>query len=319
MPLASPTTAEQVMAAIEAVVANGASAAPDMVAAFLDTTPIRATAALDMAVELGLLTKHANIYKATNPLCRYTLNGDQKAAVLRVVLEAYQAFNKFRERLVSTADVSVAAKQTKTLCALTADRDEIRDTLLSLGTYSHALVTEGAGNYQLEVGSLANHLQVLSAACTELMAAEGRIRAQLGPAAEQVLRDQRDNVIVPLADALVRANNRDAPGAVQQAGNAVEAHIDALAVRKGVVLAGAKGIISKLQKFENPTRQLPAKLVQVGAYLGSIRNAADHGTDPHIGNTRWKIRGATGLEYVYVACSFIAATIAFERGDPAEI
>ncbi len=41
MPLASPTTAEQVMAAIEAVVANGASAEAAMVAAFLDTTPVR--------------------------------------------------------------------------------------------------------------------------------------------------------------------------------------------------------------------------------------------------------------------------------------
>jgi hypothetical protein len=319
MPLASPTTAEQVMAAIEAVVANGATAEADMVAAFLDTTPVRATAALDMAVELGLLTKHANTYRSTSPLCRYTLNAEQKAAVLRVALEAYEPFNKFRERLVSTADVSIAARQTKTLCGLTADRDEVRDTLLSFGTYSHALVTEGAGNYQLEVGAFANHLQVLSAACTDLMAAEGRIRAQLGTAAEQVLANLRDNVIVPLADALVRANKRDAPGAVQQAGNAVEAHVDGLATRRGIVLTGATGIMSKLQRFENPPRQLPAKLVQVGTYLGSIRNAADHGTDPQINSMRWKIRGATGLEYVYVACSFIAATIAFERGDPPEI
>ncbi len=272
-----------------------------------------------MAVELGLLTKHGNAYKATSPLCRYTLNGEQKAAVLRVALEAYEPFNKFRERLVSTADVSVAARQTKTLCGLTADRDEVRDTLLSFGTYSNALVTEGAGKYQLEVGAHANHLQVLSAACTQLTAAEGRIRAQLGPAAEQVLANLRDNVIVPLADALVRANNRDGPGAVQQAGNAVEAHIGALATRKGVALGNATGIISKLQKFETPTRQLPAKLIHVGSYLGSVRNAADHGGDAHIGNARWKIRDATGLEYVYVACSFIAATIAIERGDPAEI
>ncbi|MGH9449446.1 MAG: hypothetical protein ACRD11_02805 [Terriglobia bacterium] len=176
-----------------------------------------------------------------------------------------------------------------------------------------------ATRYQLEVGALANHLQVLSAASTELVAAEGRIRAQLGTAAEQLLANLRDNVIVPLADALVRANNRDGPGAVQQAGNAVEAHIDALATRQRVVLTGATGIISKLQRFENPPRRLPAKLVHVGTYLGSVRNAADHGTDPHISNTRWNIRDATGLEYVYVACSFIAATIANERGDPAEI
>lgn len=126
-------------------------------------------------------------------------------------------------------------------------------------------------------------------------------------------------MILPLADALMRANNRDAPGAVQQAGNAVEAHIDALAIRLHVVLAGATGIMSKLQKFENPARTLPAKLVQVGTYLGSVRNAADHGGDAHIGGARWRIRNATGFEYVYVACSFIAATITFERGDPPEI
>ncbi|SRR5579871_2448180 len=318
MALASPTTAEQVMAAIEAVVAHGASAEVEGIAAFLDTTANRAAAALDMAVELGLLTKHTNTYRAASPLCRYILSAEQKAAVLRIALEAYVPFNKFRERLVSTADVSVAARQTKTLCGLTADRDEVRDTLLSLGTYSHALVTEGAGHYQLEVGALANHLHVLSAASTELMAAEGRIRTQLGAAAEQALANIRDSVIVPLADALVRANNRDGPGAVQQAGNAVEAHIDALAARLGVVLTGATGIMSKLQKFENP-RRLPAKLIHIGTYLGSVRNAADHGTDPQINNARWRIRDATGLEYVYVACSFIAATVAFERGDPAEI
>jgi hypothetical protein len=319
MPLASPTTAEQVMAAVEAVVANGADASADLIAAFLDTTPVRATAALDMAVELNLLSKHAALYRISSPLCRYTLNPEQKAAVLRVALEAYHPFNKFRERLVSTADVSLAAKQTKTLCGLDADRDGVRDTLVSFGTYSHALITAGAGNYQLEVGSHANHLQVLSAACSELMAAEGRIRTQIGPEAENVLAAHRDNVIVPLADALMRASNKDAPGAVQQAGNAVEAHIDALAARRGVVLTGATGIMSKLQKFENPVRHLPAKLVQVGTYLGSVRNAADHGGDAHISGARWRIRNATGLEYVYVACSFIAATIAFERGDPPEI
>jgi len=272
-----------------------------------------------MAVELRLLAKNKDVYDCASPLCRYTLNSEQKAAVLRVVLEDYPPFNKFRERLVATADVSVAAQQTKVLFTLSAHRDEVRDTLVSLGTYSHAIVTEGGGNYQLEVGSLANHLQVLSAACTELIASEGRVRTQLGPAAENVLVAQRDTVIVPLADALVRANNRDGSGAVQQAGNAVEAHIDAMAARMGVPLTGATGIMRKLQKFEAPARRLPAKLVHVGSYLGSVRNAADHGTDADIGGNRWRVRDATGLEYVYVACSFIAATIAIERGDPAEI
>jgi hypothetical protein len=126
-------------------------------------------------------------------------------------------------------------------------------------------------------------------------------------------------VILPLADAFIRAKNRDGNGAVQAAGNAVEAHIDAMAGRMAVALGTATGITSKLEKFASPVRRLPAKLIHVGSYLGAIRNAADHGTDPHIGGAAWIIRPSTGLEYTYVACSFVAATISIEKSDPAEI
>jgi hypothetical protein len=240
-------------------------------------------------------------------------------SVLRLVLDAYRPFKVFCERLGATTDVSLAARHTKVLCGLSADRDEVRDTLVNLGTYSHALVTEGYGKYQLEVAAMNNHLQVLSAACTEVVAAEARVRSQIGPDASAVLLPQHDTIINPLADALIRGNNRDGSGAVQQAGNAVEAHIDAMAARMIVPLTGATGITRKLQRFEVPPRKLPAKLIHVGSYLGSVRNAADHGTDADINNARWRIRDETGLEYVYVACSFIAATIAIERNQPAEI
>jgi hypothetical protein len=124
--------------------------------------------------------------------------------------------------------------------------------------------------------------------------------------------------IVPLATALIKANNRDGEGAVQAAGNAVESHSTAMATRMGVNLAGANGIIEKLNKFANP-RRLPRKLIQIGGYLGAVRNAADHGPDADINNLSWQIRVATGLEYVFVACSFIAATIGIERNDPPAI
>lgn len=319
MPLASPTTAEHVMGAVEAAIAHGGEASVDLVAEFLETTPTRATAALDLAVDLGLLFSSAGTYKAVSPLCRFTSIPDQKAAVLRIVIEAYRPFVVFRERLLSNPDVALASRQTKTLCGLPAHRDEVRDTLISLGTYAHALVTEGGGNYQLETAPAVNMLQALAVACTEMASAETRIRSQLGPAAETTLMPLRDTVIVPLADALLRAKNRDGSGAIQAAGNAVEAHIDALAGRMGVALGGATGIISKLDKFSPPPRRLPRKLIQVGIYLGAIRNAADHGTDSDINNLSWQIRDATALEYVYVACSFIAATITIERNDPPEI
>ncbi|MBZ5565239.1 MAG: hypothetical protein LAP13_22810 [Acidobacteriia bacterium] len=305
------------MAAVEATVANGGRAEVALVAEFLETSAPRANAALDLAVELGLLAPDGTTYRAASPLCRFTSLADQKAAVLRIVLEGYQPFVVFRERLVATADVSLAARHTKTLCALAADRDEIKDTLISLGTYSHAFVTEGGGNYQLETGSLENMLRALALACTETLAAEARVRAQLGPAGEAAV--SRDYVILPLADALMRAKNHDASGAVQAAGNAVESHIDSLAGQMGVVLGTATGIISKLSKFAAAPRRLPAKIIHVGSYLGAIRNAADHGPDPDIANGSWRVREATALEYVYVACSFIAATIGLQRGDPPEI
>lgn len=316
MPLSSPTTAEHVMAAVEAVVANGGEATVVIVADFIETTPARATAALNLAVELNLLTHSSGTYKIASPLCRFTSVAEQKAAVLRIVVEAYKPFTVFRERLVATSDISQAARQAKIVGGLGADRDEVRDTLISLGTYSHALVTSGGGNYQLEIGSLDNTLQIVAASCTDMAAAEQRVRLQLGPAAEATV--SRDHVILPLADAFIRAKNRDGSGAVQAAGNAVESHIDAMAGRMTVALGTATGIMSKLSKFATPTRRLPGKLIHVGSYLGAIRNAADHGIDADIG-APWQIRAVTGLEYTYVACSFIATTISIERGDPAEI
>ena len=191
--------------------------------------------------------------------------------------------------------------------------------MISLGTFARALVTQGAGNHQLEAAPLSNSLQVVALSCSDVVSAEARIRSQLGPAAEAVLGPHRETVIVPLANALLKARNRDGAGAVQAAGNAVEAHIDAMAARMNVPLGNATGIISKLGKFGGPNRKLPNKLIQVGDYLGAVRNAADHGTDADINNAAWIIRDVTATEYTFVACSFIAATVGIERTHPAEI
>jgi len=320
MPLASQTTGDYVMGAVEAIVVNGKPTSLTMITEFLGTTAPNATAALELALELGLVSKNANNdYFTSSPLCRFTAIPKQKAAVLRILIENYRPFTVFRERLVATADLNAAGQATKTLCTLPAHRDIVRETLISLGTFSGALVHEGGGNYQLDTDSLVNSLQVIAAACKDMTTAEGRIRDQLGPLAQSVLAPQRDAIIVPLADALFRANNRDGSGAVQQAGNAVESHLTAMGARMTVNLVGANGIMEKAAKFAGPPRRLPKKLIHIASYLGAIRNAADHGPDPDINNDPWDIRDATALEYVFVACSFIAATIGIERNQPPEI
>lgn len=319
MPLASQTTAEHVVGAVEAIVVNGGPTTLAMIAEFLGTTPANATAALEMATELGLVSLNGTDYITNSPLCRFTAIPDQKAAVLRILIESYRPFTVFRERLVATADLNTAAQATKTVCTLPAHRDVVKETLISLGTFSRALVHEGGGNYQLDATSLVNALQVIASACKDMTIAEGRIRDQLGPLAQTVLAPDRNAVIVPLSDALIRANNRDGAGAVQQAGNAVESHIAAMAARMGVNITGANGIIEKLNRFAGNPRRLPRYLIHIGSYLGAIRNAADHGPDADINNQPWEIRDATGLEYVFVVCSFIAATIGIERNQPPEI
>ena len=306
------------MGAVEAVVVNGRPTSLDLVAEFLGTTVANAAAAVEMAVELGLLGPNGTEYVVLSPLCRFTTNPEQKTAVLRILLEHYRPFIVFRERLLATADLNAAAQATRTFCTLPAHRDVVKETLVSLGTFSRALIPGGGGHYQLEKKPLANSLQQIAAACTDRVISEGRIRDQLGPVAQSVLAPDRDAIIVPLADALMKANVRNGRGAVQQAGNAVEAHIVAMAARMHVDLTGTSGIMERLTRFQNP-RRLPRKLIHIGSYLGAIRNAADHGPDADINNQPWEIRDATGLEYVFVACSFIAATIGLERQDPPEI
>jgi hypothetical protein len=318
MPLAHQTTAEHVMGAVEAVVVNGKPTSLAMITDFLETTSPNAAAAVEMAVELGLILQDANHdYVASSPLCRFTAIPLQKAALLRILLEGYRPFVVFRERLVATSDLNAAAQSTKVICGLIAHRDEIKETLVNLGSFSRALVHSGGGHYQLEKEPLANFLQTIAISCADMAQAELRIRDQLGPEASGSVT--RDNVIVPLADALFKASQRDPDGAVQQAGNAFESHIVEMAGRMGVNVAGANGIVQKLARFQNP-RRLPIKLIHIGNYLGAIRNAADHGAaDPDIPGASWQIRDATGLEYVFVACSFIAATRLSERNQPPQI
>lgn len=312
----SPATAEQVVAAVEAVFVNGKPTNASFVAAFCDLPSDRADAALELAVDLSLLSKQAGEYRIANPLCRVLGSPDERhrAAALRVALESYEPFIVFRERLPATPMVATAAHQTKSALDLDAHRDEIKDTLISLGTYSQALMEAGGGRYRLAEPST-DHLLDLAVAAQALAAAESRIRQQIGETAAG--RVSRDEVLLPLADGLQKAAAADAEGAVQAAGNAVESYLVEVAGRVGANLAGATGLNAKVERLVTHGT-IPKKVAQIGKYLGHIRNAADHGIDADVGAS-WTIRPSTGIEYVFVACSFIAAVDLRERGGPVEL
>jgi hypothetical protein len=313
---AAQTTAEHVVGSTDAVTAfpNGADAAA--VAGFLDISEAHATAALQLATDLTLLQEATGHYFAKNAFVRNIPAADQaaRAGMLRVVLEAYAPFITFRQRWLSTTDFDKAAQQTKQVHQLSMHRDEIRATLISLATFAGIISTGGGGRYEMAAPPAMNPLLSLAAACADNAAAIERIEVQLGPSAAATA--SRTDVIAPLATALLRSAQADGSReAVVSAANAVESFLFEEGTALNLGVATAPGINAKLALFKT---HIPDKLIKSGAYLGHIRNAADHGVDAQINQT-WTIRPSTGLEYVFVSCSFIAAFHGHLHGIKGEI
>jgi hypothetical protein len=306
------STAELVIQAVDAVQANR-KATVELVEAFCGLSRVQADCALKLAVDLSLLTLNGAEYEPSNPMVRFVATPDEsrKAALLRIVLESYQPFVVFRERLLATSSADASALQTKTILDLDAHREEIKDTLLSLGTYSSALVSQGGGRYTATPRESANPLSAVAAAAQDEASAERIIRIEIGQRADTL---DRQEVIIPLASAILKANAGSTTGAVGDAARAVESFLARLANRLGVALTGASGIGQKLDRFR-AGNHLPKKTVEAAKYLAQVRNAADHGVDvdPEVGAI-WHIQRSTGLHYVFVACAFIAAALEREAG-----
>lgn len=301
------STAELVVQVVDAVQANRKTRV-EFVESFCALSQVQAESALKLAVDLGLLTSNKSEFEPSNPLVRFIGTPDEtrKAALLRIVLESYRPFIVFRERLRATNSVDQAALQTKTLLDLDAHREDVKDTLISLGTYSSALASQGGGRYIAASSDSGNPLAALAAAAQDEAAAERTIRKEIGDRSDGL---DRQEVIIPLANALLQAKTGNATRAVADAARAVESFLARLATRAGISLAGTSGIGQKLEKFR-PGNHLPKKTVEAARYLAQVRNAADHGVDvdPDVG-TVWYIQPSTGIQYVFVACAFISAAL----------
>jgi len=305
-------TAELVVAAVDAVHAHRAATAAQ-VAIFCDISIQQVGQALGLAVDLQLLSESAGTYTAKPPLAAFAGSpGDrQRSAMLRVALEAYDPFVRFRERLGITGSADTAASQTKQLLDLTSHREEVKETLVSLGTYTNAVKAAGGGRYTVDNASINLEMQALAEASAEIAGAEQLVRSLIGNNADKA---SRNDVLLPLARSILKTNAGEDRNAISEAGNAVESFLAELAGRMNVSLAGAAGINSKLDKFR-PGNHLPKKIIEAAKYLGQIRNAADHGVDTEVG-AQWSITGLTARIYPAVACSFIAAALAHEHNKP---
>jgi hypothetical protein len=301
-----------VIAATDAVLLKSVGCDDAFVAHFLDVPQENSRHALEMACQLALIENDPAVgYRPRRPFATYVVTARevQKAAVLRLVLEDYEPYRVFKSRLEIVGLAPQAAEQVKQLYNMARHRDEIKDTLVNLGTYAQSLVSEGAGLFRVATTDTrqASFLDVVAAVAADRATAETAVRRKLGGDAA-VWIDQAD-VFAPLVTAYQHLFPGTEPrSTVLYAGNAVEAFLVQLAAHHHVNLAGASGINSKVDRIATAGR-LTTKQKAVLKYLGHIRNAADHGNDQEIGGP-WDISPETATEYVHVAFGATRSVVA---------
>lgn len=296
-------TAEQVVGVVEAIVSFSKSTSIAEVEAFTDYTSSITENALKLACELKLLEEVGGNYQQLSPLCQYfrTPNLDVKAGVLRIILENFVPFVEFRNELQATADANIAASRIKAKLVINEHREDIKQTLLNLGTFSRSLVSEDGTSYKSSEETLEHDLINIAKGIEDEAAAILTVREILGNQIADSIN--RNDVLVPIAQGLHFAKSSNGREAVLNAGNAIDSFLTEFANDSGSPLTGQNGINQKVDHLKNQ-RKISTKIQNIARYLGHIRNAADHGVDRDI-NAAWQISEETGLNYVFVAIEFI--------------
>lgn len=308
-----PTTAENIIGATDATIQSLGGATEDLVAEFLDVPLDSARNALQMACQLSLISESAaGVYIATNPYSTYlvTANIANKAAILRLVLELYQPYKTFTYRLAISGLAADAANQTRTIYNIPGHRENILNTFVSLGTFANSLTSAGAGLYRVMENNPRDYLAILNEVIQDRDTAEIQVRRRLGREAADWINQQE--VFHPLVTAYQRASDvmQDTRTPIVHAGNAIESFLVQIAQHVNVNIQNATGLNAKAETLARG-HALTTKHLNMMKYLGHIRNAADHGTDPDpdIGQT-WEISPNTSVEYVHIAQSAIRVVVA---------
>lgn len=302
-------TAEQLVAAVDAVYSLGSEAKLEVIADFIDVTPNRVESILNLAVAMGLLSlcSNVNVY-VTSKISRLlvTASPEQRPAVLRMFLEEFQVFDVFRSRMVLDGTTDAAIRRTKTILKLSEHHGEISQTLISLGTYCGALNRiDGSTDYVVHREIPMQFIGLISQAIEDRSNAESLVIKRIGSQGDWFI-ECHESVIVPLTAAVVHASRGESDQAVFRAGNALDSFLQAWAKRtfgsKTLTGTGIGSYVNEIAQWD--ASKMPKKVKAMGFFLSNLRNAADHGTDSEIGE-EWSFCDVTGQSYVLVACDFV--------------
>lgn len=300
------TTAEDIVAVVDAIVAKGKEASIEYISSFTGiATADQVKKALHMAQELQLIgfDTTVNMYKVESFLAQklvMALSDTEKAVFMRLILEQYPPYHTFRERYRFTQSIEVASRQTKVLYSMNSNERDIKNTLVSIATYAKALKSEGANLYTFIDGEQSNG--VIEHLLNIISISEASLISYWGDDLYDFVN--RENVFQPLCDALVKskATSIDQKSIVVYAANAFESFLGDCASKLGVSLVGKSGI---LQKRDALSAHLSKKHRGMIDYIGQIRNAADHGADNDENNQSWIVTTETAIMYPVIVAVLI--------------
>lgn len=316
-----PTTAEHVIGATDAVLLkNTIGCDSQFISSFLDVPIVVSDNALKMAEQIGLIKFDcsSNLYYPNSPFATYlvTSNDKQKATVIRLLIEQYEPYKIFKERLWVTGLVDVASEQVKTYFHLTSHRDEIKNTIISLGTFTHSLISEGAGLYR--VAEIDNGQVDFLLKFDEIVSQREKAEIIVRKMFNQNALSFMDNVetLEPIITAYQKlcTSKTDSRSPILYAGNAFESFLVNYANHFHVSLVGKTGVNSKIDAIASNTNNMTTKHKFMGKYIGHIRNSCDHGVDSEIGQS-WNISERTSHEYVHVVITCINNLSNFLKGN----
>lgn len=310
------TTAEDIVAVVDAVAAKGSGCQKAFIEEFTGiATDDQVIKALSMAMELQLLEHNTsnNEYLLKSYLGRKLVTAatdNQKAVIMRLILEEYAPYITFKTRYGFTKSIELACKQTKILHSMTSNERDIKNTLISIATYSKALKSEGANLYSFsdDIGDLTLIDYVLAQSSISYSTLQTFWGEQLFSFVDYT------SVFSTLSDAFqkTKANPMDTRAVVVYAANAFESFLDCFAQYKNVSLSGRNGII---QKRDALSPFLSKKHRGMIDYIGQIRNAADHGADPDENNQMWNITPETASVYPLVIATVIKGIYQRDNGS----
>lgn len=309
------TTAEDIVGVVDAILAKPQNCTKEYISEFADISSTQADNALLMAQEFNLILANSDgTYDSNSFLARLMVssrNDSHKAAIMRLILEQYEPYVKFKVRHSFTDSMDLASKQIKTMFSMSSSYKDIRNTIINIGTYSRALINDGANSYKFNCDEI-SYIEIIELALKFKANDDNALTKQLGEDICSYI--DSDKIFNPLSEAYSKIQNIDTDknGIILYAGNAFESFLQQIADENSVSLAGKHGISAKSDALCHVLSKKHRGMIQ---YIIQIRNAADHGADPDEGGNVWEISDDTAYMYPIIVANIIKDIFHYTKGE----